>query len=38
MMDISTWDRVHFSVCHPEEIWEHRFQLSVLDGATNMTL
>ena len=31
MMGISTWDRVHFSLSHPEEIWEHRFQLGVLD-------
>ena len=26
MMGISTWDSVQFSVSHPEEIWEHRFQ------------
>ena len=38
MMGISTWDRVHFSVSHPEEIWKHRFQLGVLGGAANMAL
>ena len=38
MMGISTCDRVHFSVSHPEEIWEHRFQMGVLGSAANMTL
>ena len=38
MMGISTCDRGHFSVFHPEEIWGHRFQLEVLGGAANITL
>ena len=38
MAAISTRDRVHFSVSHPEEIWERRFQQGVLGGAANMTL
>ena len=38
MMGIITWGRVHFSVSHPEETWEHRFQLGVLSGAANITL
>ena len=38
MVNITTWDRVYFSVLHLEEIWEHRFHLGVLDGAMNLTL
>lgn len=38
IMVISARDRGHFSVSHPEGIWEHGFQLGVLSGTANITL